>query len=188
MDRIEESKHDSSMDDLTHRRVRSACDSCHTLKMKCSGGYPCTGCDKSKQTCIYSEPNRLGRPKGSKNKKTQHHSRSPKISDDGKQSTERDRTRLSNENRTMQQSTASSNIPLRDVGLLPSAQHLDCGNFLEHDLTDASTSGYFGTTSISDISSEQQNNLFDGLEADMGLGTHGSSTPFIPFVSLRSGV
>jgi hypothetical protein len=53
------------------RKVRAACDVCHGMKMKCSGGDPCIGCAKSKQVCLYSEPNRLGRPKGSKNRKTQ---------------------------------------------------------------------------------------------------------------------
>jgi hypothetical protein len=52
------------------KRLRSACDSCHHAKMRCSGGVPCAGCSASKQQCCYSVPDRIGRPKGTKNKKT----------------------------------------------------------------------------------------------------------------------
>ncbi|RAK80822.1 uncharacterized protein BO72DRAFT_524784 [Aspergillus fijiensis CBS 313.89] len=38
------------------------------MKMKCSGGRPCMTCTRYRHTCIYSAPNRIGRPKGSKNK------------------------------------------------------------------------------------------------------------------------
>ncbi|PYH78640.1 hypothetical protein BO82DRAFT_153570 [Aspergillus uvarum CBS 121591] len=56
------------MDSTSVRRVRLACDSCHNMKMKCSGGRPCMTCTRYRHTCIYSAPNRTGRPKGSKNK------------------------------------------------------------------------------------------------------------------------
>lgn len=56
------------MDSTSARRVRLACDSCHNMKMKCSGGRPCMTCTRYRHTCIYSAPNRIGRPKGSKNK------------------------------------------------------------------------------------------------------------------------
>jgi hypothetical protein len=55
------------------KRLRSACDSCHRAKMRCSGGVPCASCSDSKQQCRYSVPNRIGRPKGTKNKKTLLH-------------------------------------------------------------------------------------------------------------------
>jgi hypothetical protein len=51
-------------------RLRSACDSCHQLKVKCSGSQPCDGCVNSRSLCIYSVSGRLGRPKGTKNKRS----------------------------------------------------------------------------------------------------------------------
>ncbi|KAH6629973.1 hypothetical protein B0J18DRAFT_474540 [Chaetomium sp. MPI-SDFR-AT-0129] len=51
-------------------RLRSACDTCHQCKIKCSGGNPCVPCHVSQSNCVYSVTNRLGRPKGSKNKRT----------------------------------------------------------------------------------------------------------------------
>ncbi|KAJ5902060.1 hypothetical protein N7495_002588 [Penicillium taxi] len=52
------------------RRIRSACDQCHTRKLRCSGGEPCANCQLSNQDidCAYSLSNPLGRPKGVKNK------------------------------------------------------------------------------------------------------------------------
>ena len=38
--------------------------------MKCSGGTPCAGCRDSGYQCRYSVSNRIGRPKGTKNKRT----------------------------------------------------------------------------------------------------------------------
>lgn len=38
--------------------------------MKCSGGTPCAGCRDSGFGCCYSVSNRIGRPKGTKNKRT----------------------------------------------------------------------------------------------------------------------
>ncbi|PYH44055.1 Zn(II)2Cys6 transcription factor domain-containing protein [Aspergillus saccharolyticus JOP 1030-1] len=56
------------MEATSPRRVRLACDSCHNMKMKCSGGQPCLTCTRYKHTCVYSAPHRIGRPRGSKNK------------------------------------------------------------------------------------------------------------------------
>ncbi|KAI1390568.1 uncharacterized protein F4822DRAFT_426415 [Hypoxylon trugodes] len=53
----------------TSGRLRSACDSCHQAKIRCSGGNPCLTCLVSRGQCSYSPGNRLGRPKGSKNKR-----------------------------------------------------------------------------------------------------------------------
>ncbi|KAL7943595.1 hypothetical protein V8C42DRAFT_97777 [Trichoderma barbatum] len=50
-------------------RLRSACDACHQLKVRCSGYLPCDSCTESCRTCIFSMSNRLGRPLGSKNKR-----------------------------------------------------------------------------------------------------------------------
>ncbi|KAL1982742.1 hypothetical protein VTN96DRAFT_924 [Rasamsonia emersonii] len=52
------------------RKLRSACDSCHHTKVKCSGGRPCEKCRKMGFDCVYSASNRIGRPKNTRNKKT----------------------------------------------------------------------------------------------------------------------
>ena len=52
------------------KKLRTACDICHHAKMKCSGGTPCQGCRGSDHDCIYSVSKRIGRPKGTKNKRT----------------------------------------------------------------------------------------------------------------------
>ena len=52
------------------KKLRTACDVCHQAKMKCSGGQPCAGCRDSRYACSYSVSNRIGRPKGTKNKRT----------------------------------------------------------------------------------------------------------------------
>ncbi|KAL2056735.1 hypothetical protein ABVK25_003129 [Lepraria finkii] len=52
------------------KKLRTACDVCHQTKMKCSGGTPCAGCRDSGYQCRYSVSNRIGRPKGTKNKRT----------------------------------------------------------------------------------------------------------------------
>jgi hypothetical protein len=52
------------------RTRRLACDRCHRGKTKCSRGTPCTLCDEGGRPCTYSVTSRLGRPKGSKNKRT----------------------------------------------------------------------------------------------------------------------
>lgn len=52
------------------KKLRTACDICHQAKMKCSGGNPCSGCGDSGYECFYSSSNRIGRPKGTRNKRT----------------------------------------------------------------------------------------------------------------------
>ena len=52
------------------KKLRTACDICHQAKMKCSGGNPCQGCRSSDHECVYSVSKRIGRPKGTKNKRT----------------------------------------------------------------------------------------------------------------------
>lgn len=55
-------------------RLRSACDACHEAKTKCLGGgleTPCRSCQEAQKPCTYSLGRRLGRPKGSKNKRKQ---------------------------------------------------------------------------------------------------------------------
>jgi len=52
------------------KRLRTACDICHQAKLRCSKGNPCSGCGDSGYKCSYSISNRIGRPKGTRNKRT----------------------------------------------------------------------------------------------------------------------
>jgi hypothetical protein len=54
------------------KKFRTACDICHQGKMRCSGGSPCTGCQEMGYFCYYSISQRLGRPKGTKNKRARN--------------------------------------------------------------------------------------------------------------------
>ncbi|KAL6719036.1 hypothetical protein ACLMJK_003271 [Lecanora helva] len=53
----------------TNSRMRSACDACHKMKVRCSGEVPCETCLNSGNLCLYSYTGRLGRPKGTRNQK-----------------------------------------------------------------------------------------------------------------------
>ncbi|KAK1146870.1 hypothetical protein N8T08_002194 [Aspergillus melleus] len=155
------------MDGTPHKKVRSACDACHGLKMKCSGGEPCTGCGRSGQTCIYSEPNRLGRPKGSKNKK---------ISSPDKSKSDRNRTN------TIETATAVGTRSGETVTAMSSEQHISLadGTFSppgvekwndlveENFLTDLDD-GFLINISTSDFSWEQPSDIFDRLETETGI-------------------
>lgn len=48
--------------------TRTACDGCHAAKIRCSGGVVCEHCQTLEIMCIYSNPKRVGRPPGSRNK------------------------------------------------------------------------------------------------------------------------
>ncbi|KAH6624304.1 hypothetical protein B0J18DRAFT_174161 [Chaetomium sp. MPI-SDFR-AT-0129] len=52
----------------TTPKLRSACNSCRQLKVRCSGGNPCQNCATSNTACGYGVSNRLGRPRGAKNR------------------------------------------------------------------------------------------------------------------------
>jgi hypothetical protein len=68
-----------NMPPQTTQRLRSACDNCHRMKIRCLGDNPCENCIKWGSSCAYSYTFKLGRPQGAKNKKqlqTEAHSRS----------------------------------------------------------------------------------------------------------------
>ena len=48
-------------------KLRTACDRCHQIKVRCSGDVPCQGCLLSNSLCLYSFSHPLGRPRGTKN-------------------------------------------------------------------------------------------------------------------------
>lgn len=55
----------------TTRKYKAACDQCHDSKVKCSGGdTPCKRCADARLHCHYSLAARIGKPPGSKNRKT----------------------------------------------------------------------------------------------------------------------
>ncbi|KAJ5124899.1 uncharacterized protein N7515_008724 [Penicillium bovifimosum] len=166
------------MEETTQRKVRSACDACHGLKMKCSGGDPCTGCARSKQTCLYSEPNRLGRPKGSKNRQRPQWSRqrggsSRAISADKNRAGSFSRESVPSECPTTQ------GVPMEIEAALPSTgDTLDIFN--EHHLAHASDSAFFSTAAMSDKSWEEPSDLFEGLDMEGGFRHDGSVFSVMP--------
>jgi Fungal Zn(2)-Cys(6) binuclear cluster domain len=53
------------------KKYKAACDKCHATKVKCpGGGPPCQRCADSCYSCNYSLTTRVGKPPGSRNKKT----------------------------------------------------------------------------------------------------------------------
>ncbi|KAF7513297.1 hypothetical protein GJ744_009718 [Endocarpon pusillum] len=53
------------------KKRRAACDKCHASKVKCpGGGPPCQRCAENCHSCNYSLTTRIGKPPGSRNKKT----------------------------------------------------------------------------------------------------------------------
>jgi hypothetical protein len=52
------------------KKLRSACNACHEVKLKCLGGQPCSRCRDKQIECVYRHAARIGKPKGSRNKKT----------------------------------------------------------------------------------------------------------------------
>lgn len=51
------------------KKLRSACDTCHQTKVRCSGGNPCQMCQHMRAECVYSPSGRKGRPKGTRPRK-----------------------------------------------------------------------------------------------------------------------
>ncbi|KAJ5787469.1 hypothetical protein N7457_002459 [Penicillium paradoxum] len=56
--------------DNTSKKLRRACDICHRMKLRCSGTNPCSRCQDAVAECVYSFAAKIGKPKGSRNKKT----------------------------------------------------------------------------------------------------------------------
>ena len=66
MDETSSARHSS-----TSKKFKAACDQCHSSKVKCPGGDPpCKRCADARLHCHYSLSARIGKPPGSKNKKT----------------------------------------------------------------------------------------------------------------------
>ncbi|RAH44776.1 Zn(II)2Cys6 transcription factor domain-containing protein [Aspergillus brunneoviolaceus CBS 621.78] len=59
-----------NLNSKTPGRTLAACDTCRQSKIRCSGGNPCMACQWYPKGCNYSPAGKLGRPKGSKNKRT----------------------------------------------------------------------------------------------------------------------
>ncbi|KAL4972928.1 hypothetical protein BDW66DRAFT_169113 [Aspergillus desertorum] len=52
------------------KRLRRACNACHRMKLRCSGTKPCARCQDAGNECAYAFVAKLGKPRGSRNKKT----------------------------------------------------------------------------------------------------------------------
>ncbi|KEF62593.1 uncharacterized protein A1O9_00566 [Exophiala aquamarina CBS 119918] len=61
---------DSSQVSSSTKKLRLACDVCHSAKTRCCGSNPCARCVRCGTQCVYSQSNRAGRPKGTRNKKS----------------------------------------------------------------------------------------------------------------------
>ncbi|KAJ5412814.1 hypothetical protein N7465_005119 [Penicillium sp. CMV-2018d] len=155
------------------RKVRAACDVCHGMKMKCSGGDPCIGCAKSKQVCLYSEPNRLGRPKGSKNRKTQQwNQRRGSIGE-----AERSRTNSVNRERVFDDNMPAERIA-RSAGEIISSTEDMLAEFLnENNLPNSSEGGFLP---MPEKSWDEAGLLFDKLGSDIGFRYDDFTTPVMP--------
>lgn len=170
------------MEGSNSRKIRSACDICHALKMKCSGGDPCTGCARSKQSCIYSEPNRLGRPKGSKNKKSQHPCTIAKRS--RSKPREKGRTDSSGSDSSPRPSPTEQEVALGLDGLLSSGDVDELQDFLEPNaFINIDDHSIFPSVPISETSWDQAPEFFHGLDAGMGLKPPGPSSSMFSLVS-----
>ncbi|KAL8700022.1 MAG: hypothetical protein Q9224_001161, partial [Gallowayella concinna] len=128
-------------------RYKAACDRCHSSKVKCpGGGPPCKRCADSSCACTYSLTARVGKPPGSRNKKTLE-----RLHRAGQAQRERDSRTASVEralavqNHSVESSSRSpsqtSQTPMTQH-MLPIVEHLDCSGSsrssppLAHDLFD----------------------------------------------------
>ena len=64
---------------VSEPKYKAACDQCHASKVKClGGGPPCKRCSDSSHLCQYSIARRIGKPPGTKNRKTSERLRQAK--------------------------------------------------------------------------------------------------------------
>ena len=172
------------MESKSQRKVRSACDVCHGMKMKCSGGDPCTGCARSNQTCRYSRPNRLGRPKGSRNRKAQQQWTRQRDDLIHGVSTKKCKPGGFNEERISRNSTTSQDIPMRFDTTTQSTRDGLGDFFNENSVKNPTDRVNLTSTAMSDKSWQESGDLFDGLDPDMGFQYDGSGASVMPPVSL----
>jgi Fungal Zn(2)-Cys(6) binuclear cluster domain len=118
------------------KKLRMACNACHHAKSKCGGGNPCSGCIRAGHQCIYSQSNRVGRPKGTKNK------RNADLSGDGMPQQARDNSGEKSNKRVKM--TASGNENIHN----------------NNDLTVPILSSVSAQTTTPLVTSQQQNNLW----------------------------
>lgn len=97
----------SSRVDPKPRKFRSACDSCHRSKTRCSGGNPCNRCQEFMTRCTYSYSVRAGKPKGSRCRKTLERERRAAMAEES-HSTPREEHAIPPEDDTNQHSATSA--------------------------------------------------------------------------------
>lgn len=93
------------------KKYKAACDQCHNSKVKCPGEFPiCKRCSNVALPCQYSLAARLGKPPGSKNKKTRERIRQASRPDSGQsQDSRNDDIAFSPEKSSNVHSAAASN-------------------------------------------------------------------------------
>lgn len=113
------------------QKYKAACDRCHSSKVKCpGGGPPCERCADGSYACRYSLAARIGKPPGSRNKKTldrlHHAGRAPKERDNGSVSVEcASAVHEHSVESSSRSSSQASQTPMTQP-ILPIVEHLDC--------------------------------------------------------------
>lgn len=128
----------------TSHKLRSACDTCSRTKVRCSGGVPCIGCSNSGSPCFYSLSGRLGRPRGTKSKRT--------TSLDGSNTPRKIPSMTTNETR---QSSRSS----RETSASPSTEQHKIPSILRQQSSRQQPSGHQMTDNFITNNDDQLSNL-----------------------------
>ncbi|KAF2158804.1 hypothetical protein M409DRAFT_61312 [Zasmidium cellare ATCC 36951] len=101
------------------KRLRKACNLCHRMKLRCASGQPCSRCADTGNECVYAFVAKLGKPPGSRNKKT----------------IERERPKSGTENgESSRQGSAANSLPQPSSPRTPTRD-------IENDINNAENSG-----------------------------------------------
>ncbi|KAI4150580.1 MAG: hypothetical protein LQ341_001073 [Variospora aurantia] len=158
------------------KRYKAACDRCHSSKVKCpGGGPPCERCADGSYPCTYSLTARIGKPPGSRNKKTLerlHHA--------GQAQRERDSGTASVEHALARSPSQASQTSMTQ-STLPVVEHSYCSGSsrssppLAHDLFDIDDSFNESSDALGLWSSDMGDlDLGDLGKDDFGLSSVGT--------------
>lgn len=170
-------KNNSSNSAKATGRVRSACNACHQSKIRCSGGAPCQPCRESMFSCTYSPGRRLGRPKGSKNKRAVQHGHNKQKQPEEPEPLVED---SSNNNNGGDRASTSGSVP--PPLTIPTESSMD----MDYDLDESSTSALLEDDFDFDQNA-MMGSVFGSMRASRGplsLGTKTSRDANAPGVSL----
>ena len=127
-----------------NRKRRSACDQCHSAKVKCLGGdTPCERCASNSLFCHYSFAARMGKPPGIKNRKTLERLGANNSSSTSTSTGPEQRGLASAPTMTQirqQEATIDANIP----NIAPDLTMVDIEGLLQNDFTGSPSEYTFG--------------------------------------------